>query len=150
MSASDKEFQRRITMMKSSTPDGNTWPRNDAEWVKAIAALEQMAFAMYLELGIPEAEGLRLLGRGTWRSAGCPFHDDHNPSLRVNVETGAYRWMACGAKGSDVFAFHHARPNHARVKTMQQCEVCNGSGIDPCNDEHCGRCEGSGWKLLEN
>ena len=56
MSASDKEFQRGIAMMKSSTPDGDTWPRNDAEWEKAIAALEQMAFAMYLQLGIPEAE----------------------------------------------------------------------------------------------
>lgn len=54
-------------------------------------------------------EGLRLLGRGIWRSALCPFHDDSQPSLRINAETGAYRCMACGAKGSDVLAFHRQR-----------------------------------------
>ena len=53
--------------------------------------------------------GLRLLGRGAWRSALCPFHDDHNPSLRVNAETGAFRCMACGAHGGDVLAFHRQR-----------------------------------------
>jgi len=56
-----------------------------------------------------ERAGLLLIGRGRWRSALCPFHDDHHPSLRVNVETGHYRCMACGAKGSDVLAFHRAR-----------------------------------------
>lgn len=56
-----------------------------------------------------EASGLRLIGRGIWRSALCPFHGDHNPSLRVDTESGAYRCMACGAKGGDVLAFHRAR-----------------------------------------
>ncbi len=60
-------------------------------------------------LGYFEAEGLRLLGRKAWRSTLCCFHKDSNPSLRVNVETGAYRCMACGAKGGDVLAFHRAR-----------------------------------------
>lgn len=53
--------------------------------------------------------GLRLIGRGRWRSARCPFHDDTRPSLRVNVETGAFRCMACGARGGDVLDFHRAR-----------------------------------------
>jgi DNA primase len=53
--------------------------------------------------------GLCLIGRGRWRSALCPFHDDHNPSLRVNAETGAFRCMACGARGGDVIDFHRAR-----------------------------------------
>lgn len=56
-----------------------------------------------------EAEGLHLMGRGRWRSALCPFHEDHNPSLRLNTETGAYRCMACGARGGDVLDFHRAR-----------------------------------------
>ena len=56
-----------------------------------------------------EAEKLRLHGRQTWRSALCPFHDDHNPSLRVNAETGAYRCLACGEHGGDVLSFHRAR-----------------------------------------
>ena len=52
---------------------------------------------------------LKLRGRGTWRSAMCCFHDDTNPSLRVNIETGAFRCMACGAHGGDVLAFHQKR-----------------------------------------
>jgi len=35
----------------------------------------------------------------------CPFHDDHNPSLSVNLETGLYRCFACDAKG-DLFTFY--------------------------------------------
>lgn len=53
--------------------------------------------------------GLRLIGRGRWRSALCPFHDDTRPSLRVNAETGAFRCMVCGAKGGDILAFHRMR-----------------------------------------
>jgi len=56
--------------------------------------------------GYFENAGLRLIGRGLWRSALCPFHADHNPSLRVNSHTGAFRCMACGAHGGDVLAFH--------------------------------------------
>ena len=54
-------------------------------------------------------KGLRLIGHGLWKSALCPFHDDHDPSLRVNVETGAFRCMACGARGGDVLDFHRQR-----------------------------------------
>jgi hypothetical protein len=43
-----------------------------------------------------------------WAFALCPFHADSTPSLRVNVLTGAYKCMACGAHGGDVLAFHMA------------------------------------------
>ena len=56
MSRAEREYQRGFAMMKSSTPDGNTWPRNEEEWDKAVAALEQMGFALYLEGGMPEAK----------------------------------------------------------------------------------------------
>jgi hypothetical protein len=52
------------------------------------------------------AEGVELAGRGAWRSGLCPLHGDSRPSLRVNVETGAWRCMACNAHGGDVLAFH--------------------------------------------
>lgn len=54
-------------------------------------------------------QGLPLSGRGAWRSALCPFHRDTRPSLRVRVETGAFRCMVCGAHGGDVLAFHMQR-----------------------------------------
>jgi len=38
-------------------------------------------------------------GRGTWRTFSCPVHQDTNPSARVNVETGKWVCMSCGAKG---------------------------------------------------
>lgn len=56
-----------------------------------------------------EHAGIALLGRGAWRSAICPFHDDAHPSLRVRVDTGAFRCMACGVHGGDVLEFHRRR-----------------------------------------
>jgi hypothetical protein len=55
------------------------------------------------------SEGIKLLGAGGWRDALCPFHNDTKPSMRVFVETGAFRCMACGAHGGDVLAFHMLR-----------------------------------------
>jgi hypothetical protein len=54
-------------------------------------------------------EGVDLRGRGAWRDGLCPFHPDSSPSLRVRIETGAFRCMACGARGGDVLAFHMQR-----------------------------------------
>lgn len=52
-----------------------------------------------------EAEGLKLIGRGKWRSAICPFHDDTDPSLRINTASGGFCCMSCGEKGGDVVAY---------------------------------------------
>jgi len=38
--------------------------------------------------------GLKLTGKGAWRSALCPFHDDTRASLRVQYALGAFRCMA--------------------------------------------------------
>ncbi|MDD5001273.1 MAG: CHC2 zinc finger domain-containing protein [Thiomonas arsenitoxydans] len=50
-----------------------------------------------------------LQGRGNWRDALCCFHQDTRPSLRVNVETGAFRCMVCCAHGGDVLDFQMQR-----------------------------------------
>jgi len=52
------------------------------------------------------SQGITLSRTGTWRDALCPFHNDTRPSLRVSSATGAFRCMACGAKGGDVLAFY--------------------------------------------
>lgn len=54
-------------------------------------------------------QGLKLTGGGGWKDAICPFHADTKPSLRVRLDTGAFRCMACGAHGGDVLAFHMLR-----------------------------------------
>jgi len=53
--------------------------------------------------------GLKLTGKGAWRSALCPFHDDTHASLRVQYALGAFRCMACNAHGGDVLAFERLR-----------------------------------------
>jgi len=52
------------------------------------------------------AQNIKLNGSGAWRDAICCFHPDTKPSLRINIEKGAYRCMVCGARGGDVLAFH--------------------------------------------
>jgi DNA primase len=56
-----------------------------------------------------QSQGLKITGGGTWKNALCPFHNDTNPSLRVHLDTGGFRCMACGVKGGDILAFHMQR-----------------------------------------
>ena len=79
----------------------NYRPRSDGSFDRSLLPDPQTYY--------DERAGLRLLGRGAWRSALCPFHDERHPSFRVNVDTGAYRCFGCGARGGDVLAFHRAR-----------------------------------------
>ena len=51
-----------------------------------------------------EAEGVPLVGPGRWKTGPCHFHGGSD-SLRVNVQTGAFRCMACEVKGGDVLAY---------------------------------------------
>jgi DNA primase len=59
------------------------------------------------------------LNGGEWKSAVCSFHDDTRPSLRVRVDTGAFRCMTCGAKGGDVLAFHMQRYGLAFIEAAK-------------------------------
>ena len=53
------------------------------------------------------SEGLRLIGRGKWRTTSCVFHGGSD-SMRINAESGAFRCMACGARGGDLLGYHMA------------------------------------------
>jgi len=52
----------------------------------------QEFFAKYLPAGIKK------IGGDEWQ-ARCPFHDDKNPSLNINAQTGAFFCHGCGKKG---------------------------------------------------
>ncbi len=67
-----------------------------------------------------EDQGLKLKGSGAWRNAICPFHEDTRPSLRVHPFSGAFACMACGAKGSDVLAFHQLKHS---MRFVDACKV---------------------------
>jgi hypothetical protein len=68
-----------------------------------------------------EGEGLKLQGRGKWRTTRCDFHDGSD-SMRVNTESGAWVCMACGAKGGDVLAYAMQRHD------LQFVEACKSLG----------------------
>lgn len=56
-----------------------------------------------------EGLGLRLVGRGKWRSTSCEFHGGRE-TMRLNLDSGAFVCMAgCGARGGDVLAYEMAR-----------------------------------------
>lgn len=56
-----------------------------------------------------ESQGLHLKGprSSKWRTTECKFHGGSD-SMRVNVATGAFRCMNCGARGGDVLAYQMA------------------------------------------
>ncbi len=53
-------------------------------------------------VGVAQGLGLSLKKAGRLYAAVCPFHDDHDPSLKINPQTGSYNCYVCGAHG-DVF-----------------------------------------------
>lgn len=83
-------------------------PENEIERIKRGTDLAAVIRARGVEL---KASGGDLVGR-------CPFHDDHDPSLRVTPAKGLWRCMsaACGATGNviqfvqrfDGVSFRHA------------------------------------------
>lgn len=56
-----------------------------------------------------ESEGLHLRGPtgASWKTTECKFHGGSD-SMRVNVKTGAFRCMNCGARGGDLLAYQVA------------------------------------------
>ena len=75
-----------------------------------------------------EAEGLKLTGRGKWRTTECTFHGGSD-SMRINTETGAFACMAgCGARGGDVLAHHMAAHGLEFVEAAKAlgCWVADG------------------------
>lgn len=53
-----------------------------------------------------DREGLVLVGKGKWRNTLCAFHDDTDPSMRVNTVSGGWCCMSCGASGGDTLAHY--------------------------------------------
>ena len=39
----------------------------------------------------------------------CCFHEDTQPSLRINLDFGGFHCFGCGEKGGDIVAFHQQR-----------------------------------------
>jgi len=47
----------------------------------------------------------KLCLKSEWIKVSCCFHDDHDPSLSLNMIHGGFICHACGSRGGDVLAF---------------------------------------------
>ncbi|MBS3996686.1 MAG: hypothetical protein KGZ67_05015 [Hydrogenophaga sp.] len=78
-----------------------------------------------------EEAGLRLTGRGKWRTVACEFHGGGD-SMRVNTASGAFVCMAgCGARGGDVLAYHMARTGAEFVEAARALGAWVDDGTKP-------------------
>ncbi len=85
MSAANKALAKGIRMMKAATPDGSTFPRNEAEWSKAVAALEQLGYVTHLNSGMPKPRA-RELARTHGDKAGRRLLESGQQADRVRHE----------------------------------------------------------------
>ena len=69
-------------------------------------------------IGYLDLEGVPLKGPGKWKTGPCHFHGGSD-SLRVNVQSGGWVCMACGAKGGDVIAYAMQRHEIGFVEAAQ-------------------------------
>jgi len=55
---------------------------------------------------LADRQGLKLTGpsNAKWKTTRCEFHDGSD-SMRVNVHSGAWVCMSCGAKGGDAISY---------------------------------------------
>jgi len=87
-----------------------------------------------------EGQGLILKGpRSTkWKTTRCELHGGGD-SMRVNVATGAFRCMNCGARGGDVLAYHMAESGLEFVEAAKALGawIEDGKPRKPQNPQHC-------------
>ncbi len=66
-----------------------------AKWVDFKIIRQHLGFADVLS-----HYGIKSVGNNHQVKVLCPFHDDHKPSLGVNLDKGVYNCFACGAGGN--------------------------------------------------
>ena len=91
--------------------------------------LERLSFAAFYQAELPQLKPTS----GGNHQALCPFHEDREPSLSVNFNTGLFKCFGCDVQG-DVFAFYMRRHGcdfkEALAALGQQAGVEIGPGAD--------------------
>lgn len=64
-------------------------------WIDFTALRSRARFEPVLE-----RYGLAANGRGSQKTLLCPFHEETEPSCKVNLEKRAFHCFGCGAKGN--------------------------------------------------
>ena len=76
------------------------------------------------------SEHVNLVKKGREMVGLCPFHDDHRPSLNVNVTKQIFKCFACGA-GGDVFKFVQMRENLSFPQAIERLAERVGIKLRP-------------------
>jgi len=77
-----------------------------------------------------DTHGIKVEGRGTWRSILCDFHTDTHASLRINTKSGGWCCMSCGASGGDVLAHHMQRTGLDFIEAAKQLGAWKSSSAN--------------------
>jgi hypothetical protein len=79
-----------------------------------------------------EGRGLALKGTrmAPWKTTECRFHGGSD-SMRIKVATGAFRCMACEARGGDVLGYHMAEHGLSFVDAAKELGAWIGDGTTP-------------------
>ncbi|MFT4196755.1 MAG: CHC2 zinc finger domain-containing protein [Pseudoxanthomonas sp.] len=98
------EVENLKRLYSNPTKPRRPWeaPKLPKDWRDRLPDSETYYRARVAKLGKANATG--------WAQGTCPFHDDHNASLSVNVreQNGGWRCFA-GCGGGDLIGFHQRR-----------------------------------------
>jgi len=79
--------------------------------------------------------GLTLKKKGKRYAAVCPFHEDHDPSLQIDPQTGTYHCFVCGAHG-DVFSLVRKLNNCDFVEAVKELAKMYGVSVKEDHEEN--------------
>lgn len=68
--------------------------------------------------------GLTLVGKGPQRSVLCPFHDEQNPSCKINLEKKLFHCFGCDAKGNILDFVVRQEQGSIRDGAQRLAELC--------------------------
>jgi hypothetical protein len=91
--------------------------------------------------------GTELVSRnsdGWTKNVSCPFHPDQNPSFGVNLNTGAFKCLACGEHG-DLIAFEMRRHNSDFTNALKKLAAL--AGLNP--SESIPQQKSEPWNFIE-
>lgn len=88
------------------------------------------------------SEHVNLVKKGREMVGLCPFHDDHRPSLNVNVAKQIFKCFACGA-GGDVFKFVQLRENLSFPQAIERLAERVGIKLKPKTQDARHKAQGS-------
>ena len=83
-----------------------------------------------------ESNGLKLTGPSSakWKTTKCDFHDGSD-SMRVNVQSGAWKCMNCGEGGGDVLAYEMKLTGAEFVEAAKAIGAWVDDGKAPVNQK---------------